>query len=70
MNKKRYFRKVIFTIVFVCFTSLTITAQENFDDDTNDTTPAASIDFYTPLLLVSAIGFGYFLLNRKANSKG
>lgn len=69
MNKKRYFTKVIFTIVFVCFTSLTVSAQEDFEDDTDDTTPAASIDFYTPVLLLSAIGFGYFLLNRKEDSK-
>jgi|APLak6261693694_1056211.scaffolds.fasta_scaffold33850_1 heme/copper-type cytochrome/quinol oxidase subunit 3 len=65
MTKNKYFAKIFFSIVFVCFTSLTVSAQEDFGDDTNDTTPPASIDFYTPILLASAIGLGCFVLNKK-----
>ena len=69
MNTKRYINRFFFTVVLVCFTSLPLNAQEDFGDDTNDNTPAASIDFYTPLLLISAIGLGYFLLHKRIRTK-
>lgn len=70
MNKNNYFTKIIFTVVLVCFTSVAVVAQEDFGDDTVDNPPATSIDFYTPLLLVGAIGLGYVLLNKRVKSKG
>lgn len=61
---KKYFKKIIFTAAFVCLTSSTMMAQEDFEDDTGDV-PAAAIDFYTPLLLISALGIGcYFFLGK------
>lgn len=60
---KIYFKKIIFTMAFVCLTSSTVMAQEDFEDDTEDV-PGAAIDFYTPLLLVSAIGFGFYLIRK------
>lgn len=66
MNTKKYLNKLVFTIVLVCSTTLSVTAQEDFGDDTDDTTPAANVDVYTPMLLVAAIGLGYFLCTRRA----
>ena len=65
---KRFLSRKVFTIIFVCVLSLPIYAQEDFGDDTNDTTPPASIDIYTPFLLVAAMGLGYFLLNKKSKA--
>ncbi|WP_333877836.1 hypothetical protein [Flavobacterium sp.] len=65
MSAKKYVNKIVFTIVLLCITTSSLQAQEDFGDDTDDNTPASSIDFYVPLLLVTAVGLGYLLLRQK-----
>jgi Sec-independent protein secretion pathway component TatC len=47
-----------YSILFLLFPFLAM-AQEEFSDDTDDITPAASIDNYIPLVLVLVIYFAY-----------
>ena len=64
-------KKTILTVAFVIVPFFTAMAQEGFDDNTDDITPAAPIDDYLWLMLVVAIyvAFRFFKQNQIINSE-
>jgi len=68
-NKKIVMKKTLLTLALLCFINIPLCAQENFDEDTIDTTPAANIDSYWIILFIAAIGLGYVFLNQKLRIK-
>jgi hypothetical protein len=52
--------KIIYSIALVLVT-LTLQAQEPFQDDTQD----VPVDDYLPLLFITAIGIAYWLIHKR-----
>jgi amino acid permease len=70
MKNKIIFQKTILTVAFVVVPFFTAIAQESFDDNTDDITPAP-IDDYIWLMLVVAIyiAFQFFKQKQIINSE-